>query len=307
MIESGFHALRRRLALAGGHVAVGGALEAGSRPGAPEFRPATLIESPLRHLAVGAAAALTEPIGFLDGVQQSTVLGHVGTTPVLAARIAAGVRRRQDRVPHGAVALHRTLVVGRSVALSRLESLPDGVDAVVIDDDAPAHPIGDVDRARAVVDRERTALEIRAAAAYRRLYPVEWLVADGTLTVSPEWSSDARMVGVIKSHASLPFTGDELEEYLTLPAGHRSSLFIPATHQVTPVHSFGLRLRPWQDHDLLHGLVRVELAPQGGGAQADAIARWLLAERAPLANDPRQDRLLYGVHDVERWLRARVA
>jgi hypothetical protein len=116
------------------------------------------------------------------------------------------------------------------------------------------------------------------------------------------------MVGVIKSHGALPFTGDDLETYLTLPSGHRSAVFAPGTRQVTPVHSWALRLRPWQGHDLLHGLVRVETAARDAvPGDADAISRWLLTEVTPVANDPRADRLLYGVHDVERWLRARGA
>jgi hypothetical protein len=58
----------------------------------------------------------------------------------------------------------------------------------------------------------------------------------------------------------------------------------------------------------MHGLVRIEVAESDDPTRrADAVSRWLLAEVAPLAADPRADRLLYGVHDVERWLRARSA
>ena len=42
-------------------------------------------------------------------------------------------------------------------------------------------------------------------------------------------------------------------------------------------------------------------------ANVDQLSRWLLAERAPIsAPDPRWDRLLYGIHDVEVYLRARM-
>jgi hypothetical protein len=85
-------------------------------------------------------------------------------------------------------------------------------------------------------------------------------------------------------------------------------VFAPPVRQVTPVHSWGLRLWPWHGRDLFHGLVRIEVAVSDRpGDTADALSRHLLAERAPLANDPRQDRLFYGIHDVERWLRARSA
>jgi hypothetical protein len=116
------------------------------------------------------------------------------------------------------------------------------------------------------------------------------------------------MIGVVKSHATLPFEGEALERYLRLPAGSRSSIFAPPG-TVAPVHAWALRLWPWEGRDLLHGLVRIEVSPKIGVAEtADRLSRHLLAERAPLsAPDPRWDRLLYGIHAVEQYLRARPA
>src|SRR5919198_5525733 len=113
------------------------------------------------------------------------------------------------------------------------------------------------------------------------------------------------MIGVAKSHATLPFGGAELECYLRLPAGHRSSVFAPETRSVAPVHAWALRLWPWEGKDLLHGLIRVEVCPANADSDtANAISRWLLAERAPMSTpDPRWDRLLYGIHAVEVFLR----
>ncbi len=301
-------ALRRQLAGVGGRPATSAAEAAGRRVDAPAIRPATVIEPPLRHRDPGAARRLDQALAFLDGVQHTELLGYVGTAPVLAARVAAGVRRRLDRIPRGVVALERVVLVARRDALDALGQLPQGTEPLCIDDDEPPHPVGDLDRARAAVDQARTALEIAVARQFRREDPSGWLVIDGSLTVSPDWATDQRMVGVVKSHATLPFEGTDLECYLTLPAGQRSSVFAPPTRQVAPVHSWALRLWSWAGRDLFHGLVRVETAPrEDPGEAADAIARWLLAERAPLAGDPRQDRLLYGIHDVERWLRVRSA
>jgi hypothetical protein len=115
------------------------------------------------------------------------------------------------------------------------------------------------------------------------------------------------MIGVSKSHATLPFEGDDLDRYLRLPPGHRSSIFAPQTRCVAPVHAWALRLWDWESKDLFHGLVRVEVSPANGvPATADLISRRLLAERAPISTpDPRWDRLLYGIHSVEQYLRAR--
>jgi hypothetical protein len=111
---------------------------------------------------------------------------------------------------------------------------------------------------------------------------------------------------VSKSHSTLPFDGADLERYLRLPAGHRTPMFEPPARSFAPVVSWALRLWPWEGRDVFHGLVRVEVAPSAATTEhADRLSRWLLAERVPLSTpDPRWDRLLYGIHAVEQYLKA---
>jgi hypothetical protein len=73
------------------------------------------------------------------------------------------------------------------------------------------------------------------------------------------------------------------------------------------VYSWYLRLWPWEGNDLLYGLLRIEARADAATiAAATATSGWLLAERAPLATpDTRWDRLLYPIHDVETYLKAR--
>ena len=73
------------------------------------------------------------------------------------------------------------------------------------------------------------------------------------------------------------------------------------------IHSWYLRLWPWEGNDLLYGLIRLEARAHADTvATASALSAWLLRERAPLATpDRRWDRLLYPIHDVETYLRAR--
>ena len=158
------------------------------------------------------------------------------------------------------------------------------------------------------MDRARAGTELAVARDFRRADSESWLVVDGTIAMSPDWSSDPRIVGVVKSHATLPFMGVELEIYLTLPCGHRTSLFMPESRRVTPLFAWGLRLHDFAGRDLFHGLLRIE-APATDVTRdlADLLSRRLLAERAPISNDPRRDRLLYGIHDVERYLGTRRA
>jgi hypothetical protein len=184
----------------------------------------------------------------------------------------------------------------------------EGLDTIALPADEPTHPLRDQINAGHAVDRAREALEVVVGDRYRALSN-GWLVVDGTLAVSPRWAADERMVAVSKSHSILPFDGADLEQYLRLPWAHRSSVYAPATRSLAPVRAWALRLWPWEGKDLLHGLVRVEVAPANQSTErADAISCWILADRAPVsAPDRRWDRLLYGISSVEQYLRIRTA
>ncbi|HXI21081.1 MAG TPA: hypothetical protein VNH46_08355, partial [Gemmatimonadales bacterium] len=180
-----------------------------------------------------------------------------------------------------------------------------GHEEVPLPEEGPVHPVHDFLRARQLVDLARSRLEVEVGRAFRRGSGA-WLVVDGSLAQSPHWASDSRMLGISKSHATLPFEGEELEQYLRLSPGHRSPVFAPPGNEVAPVYAWALRLWPWEGKDLLHGFIRVEAAAvMETVSAADQVSRWLLAERAPVSTpDPRWDRLLYGIHAVEQYLRA---
>ena len=100
--------------------------------------------------------------------------------------------------------------------------------------------------------------------------------------------------------------GDALEIVVRLGRAERSSVFRVRSNTRTSVASFYLRLREPAGFDPLWGLVRVEMADGADATErADRIARWILAEQAPLAlPDGRWDRMVYGVRDCEEYLRA---
>jgi hypothetical protein len=271
------------------------------------IRPARLVEDDaLRAREIGAAEPWPGPVAFLDGVQRYEVVGYAGASPIVVANIAAGVLERQDRRLQAMVELRRRLFIARAPVLATLADLLEAYECIALPDDEPPHPVGDFLQARRAVDRERGRLEREVGHDYRRRCN-GWLVVDGSLGESPQWAADDRMLGIAKSHSTLPFGGEELERYLRLPAGSRSSVFAPASGTVAPVYSWALRLWPWEGKDLLHGLIRVEAAPTPETVlEADRISRWLLAERSPVSTpDARWDRLLYGIHEVEVYLRVR--
>lgn len=271
------------------------------------MRPARLIEeAPLACRAVGPPVPWPDPVAFLDGVQRLQLLAYAGSAPLLLGEVAAAVRERRGGRLNTVVESRRWLAIGRPAALAAAADALSGLAELPLPDEEPAHPVRDLTQAGRVLDRARGALELEVGAAYRRRSDA-WLVIDGSLSESPDWAADPRALGVSKSHATLPFDGADLERYLRLPAGQRTSVFAPASRSVAPVLAWAVRLWPWEDRDLFHGLVRVEVAPANGGTEsADLLSRHLLAERAPLSTpDPRWDRLLYGIHSVEQYLRAR--
>jgi hypothetical protein len=298
--------LRRGLAVRGLTVASAIPEASGGRSEEACIRPARLVESSrLEWHELGAAEAWAEPVAFLDGVQRSELVAYAGAAPVVVGEVAAAVRERRERRLVTVLEARTLLLVARPEALAVVGDLAEGFRSVALPVDEPAHPVRDLANASRALDRARGALELELGERYRQRSGA-WLVVDGALTESPIWAADPRMIGVSKSHATLPFDGPDLDRFLRLPYGRRSSIYSPETRSLTPVREWALRLWPWEGKDVFHGLVCVQVSPDNGApATADSISRWLLAERAPLSTpDPRWDRLLYGIHSVESYLRA---
>ncbi|HKP29997.1 MAG TPA: hypothetical protein VJU15_11375 [Gemmatimonadales bacterium] len=304
-----FDDLRRALAAQGFVPATTRAAGSQGRREEAKIRPSELVEhSSARAIDVGAAAGCPEPVAFLDGVQRHQVVayGRRFPFPLVAGVVAAAVRERVDRRLSTAVHEVRHVLVGRHEALEAATGLWDEkYHRVVLDEEESEHPVAEMDRAVAAIDDARSRLEVAVGEAFRARSNA-WLIVDGSLAESRAFARDGRMLGVSKSHATLPFSGPDLETYLRLAPGHRSSVFQPASRRFAPVYAWGLRLWPWEGRDLLCGLVRVEAAPTRESiARADEFSRWILAERAPVsAPDARWDRLLYGIHNVEDFLAA---
>jgi hypothetical protein len=270
------------------------------------IRPARVVEGDsLRMVSIGLVEAWPGSVAYLDGIQRSEIIAYDGSAPVLVAEIAAAVRERRDRRLHTSVKERRMVALGRPSALAAAGDALSELHAIPLPEDEPPHPLRDLVNAGHALDQARGGLEVIVGDRYRAGSD-GWLVLDGSLSVSPRWAEDPRMVAISKSHSILPFDGAELEQYLRLPCAHRSSVYAPATRSLAPVRAWGLRLWPWEGKDLLHGLIRVEVAPANGSTErANEISRWILAERAPVsAPDRRWDRLLYGIYSVEQYLKA---
>ncbi|MBI1968220.1 MAG: hypothetical protein HYS40_09530 [Gemmatimonadetes bacterium] len=277
-----------------------------------EVAGAEAVENAELRVHPADAPGLSPPAAsFLDGLQYWKVVFYDGVLPIVHVHVACAVRRRgADRklrtADHATRDFHLAHLAGLKPAVRRLLD-EGGLSVVDLPDGAAAQPGRAQEAARRAVENARVALEKevgeRCAA---RLGPDEWLVQDGLLSESAVLSGHPRALGVIKSHGAQYFEGPELERALTIPAGHRTSVFRPRGRARHEVYSWYLRLWPWEGNDLLFGLLRIEArAHPDTVARASAISGWLVRERAPLSTpDARWDRLLYPIHDVESYLKA---
>src|ERR1051325_3842299 len=247
------------------------------------------------------------------GSERWRVVGYGGIPRIVRAHAAAAIRRRgPDR------RLRTVAEATEEVAITRLDQLPPrvrrvleaaGVRVLEIPADDAGPPARALTAARVEVQKVRAALERRLAE--RRLPALaadEWLVVDGVLSDSAALAQHPRALGVVKSHGAQYFEGAELERALTLPDGHRTGVFRPRARGAgRDIYSWYVRLWPWEGNDLLYGLLRLEArAHPDTLALAAPIAAWVRAQRAPIATPARRwDRLLYPIHDVETYLRAR--
>ncbi|MFN2571397.1 MAG: hypothetical protein ABR537_07280 [Gemmatimonadales bacterium] len=264
-------------------------------------------------LPVRAGVMLPSVVSFLNGIERWSVVAYDGVVHVVNAYVAAAVRRR-DRQG----VLHTTIERSRTFAIAAVDRMRPAFrevlerstsDIELIDGALVDQPARYLEKVEATVRRARAHLERDLAEqSIGALGDEEWLVLDGLLSRSPDVARHPRALGVITTHGARFLEGRGLERALTLPAGHRTSVFaVRGGHTRTEVYSWYLRAWPWEGNELLYGLLRIEArAHRDTIAQATALSGWLWAERSPLATPAtRWDRLLYPLHHVEEYLKAR--
>ena len=273
------------------------------------FEPARLVEGDrVAAIPVGPPLAWEEPVAFLDGLQRTELLAYADTLPLCTADVTAAVRIREGGVLRTVVEVRRTLLIARAAALEAAAVEAKGLEFMTLPDHADVPPLRDIGLAAEVVDAARAALEREAGRLFREAHPRAWLLIDGTLATNPGWLRDPRAIGICRHHAQLPFEGEDLGTYLRLAPGHRTPVFAPPARNGIEYRAWALRLRAWEGEDLLHGLIRVEVATENGSTTAAAwLSQRLLAERAPLpAAVAGADRMLYPLQGVRDYLTARL-
>ena len=262
---------------------------------------------------------------FLDGAQESRVVHYCDGIPIVFGRVAAVVRQRVLRrmvtwkrpetrsrlyVPRALVpASLWTHIVARGfdpIDTSEVD-VPDTGDWPQVD----PHPFTVAQRALDAVKRERERAERQLAEDWvaTRSEPV---FIDGSIAASDRVAVAPNAVGVIKSHRTLYVSGAAMRVVQSLPLNHRSSVLRVIAYHRTAVASWYLRIRECAGRDPMWGLLRVETAlpdkiasPQQVADHATLVSRWILAEMMPLSlPDSRWDKMVYGIHDCEEFLKS---
>ncbi len=312
MTDSPRRRLIAALQQAGGTVGAGAMLTHAPPPLGAPFGHADHVEGePVQAIPVGTPLPPPEPMTFIDGIQRYAVEGRIGLVPIVRGYVAAAaLRRERGELQVVDSATHEFLVVPLRRLTAAQRAVLEGCGLPLFDCTAGerSHPILDVQLAAKIVEHRRERVEIDITRRTVVAAPGTWLVVDGSIAGIDDLSDhgNPRVLGLVKSHETQFLDGGDLEVALTLPAGHRTSVFARTAGERATVHTWYLRLWPWEDHELLHGLVRIERPPSPDSvAEATTVSRWLLSERAPLsAPDGRWDRLVYPIRQVETYLRA---
>jgi hypothetical protein len=300
-------------------------LDLSSRAEQPQLRSAQIVEgSTLLAIKVpDVTRAMVSGFGaFLDGAQKVRVIGRDLNVPLVLGTTSAAVRIRVNRRlvtwGHQPPRLEQKLYLPLRYLPPLTETLRPSSQTKygqfqIVDTSTPdssgaypiEHPTVLLERAIRAVDRQRDALEDELAEAWCALAGAP-LFIDGGISRSGRVASSANAVGVIKSHRTLYVEGEALKTVVRLARGERSSVFLVSPRSRSAVMSWYLRLRDPEGHDVLWGLVRVEMSQCDNPTErANEISRWVLAETSPLAlPDGRWDKMSYGVRDCEEFLRA---
>jgi hypothetical protein len=246
---------------------------------------------------------------FLDGAQRSWRAMYHGLLPVTLSHTSAALLRRTDcRLEAPSEESYRGALEAFVPDVGTLSSEVGEILATV------PIPVSEEDTGVSVALKTRKSVEERRKARELELvanFTDGRLLVDGGLGEALGCLSEGQDVfGLVKSHQRQYFKSSARQEViLNLKPGERTVAFLRAAspRQGRACYSFYLKMRDQRGEGPMFGLVRIEVpATDVHLAQLDAIAGWVLAERAPVSlPDPRFHVLVYPIHLVEEHLKAR--
>ncbi|MDX1977507.1 MAG: hypothetical protein SFT94_07525 [Pseudanabaenaceae cyanobacterium bins.68] len=280
--------------------------KAGFDPSQFKLSAAQLLEPAMIATPVGQGEISGNQFGyFMDGIQRSWMLYAQNYCPVYYGYVGAVIRARDQGMLttwryQSDEGLYLSFNQFQTEELTQLEAL-----GIQLHDLKISEPQFNLQKEKAVerITKQRSRLEADLIKTWIKSNCQQWLVVDGSLSISQLGAEHPRLVGLIKSHNTQYFPFPEQEVILQLKFGDRSSLFQPKGRY--PLSSWYLRMRDHSQQDQYFGLIRVEVAHQSAGL-ANQISQWLLTERRPLSlPDQRWDKMIYPIRDCEQFLRAK--
>lgn len=283
----------------------------------PILRAAEILEGrEMRAISVEREPASEEGFSaFLDGAQRIQIIAQEAGIPIVLGTVSAAIRIRVDRRMQTWGRRPPVLERRLYMPFAYLESTETDTLLLfqVVDTSEPdssgvipsQHPASLMERAvkKVLEDRERAELSLAEAWCASE---AGTLFVDGGIGGSGAVATSNCAIGIVKSHRTLHADGDALRTVLRLEVAERSPVFRLTSRSRTSVASWYLRVRSAQARDAMWGLVRIEAQEEGWSSErANEISRWVLRESSPLSlPDQRWDKMAYGVHDTEEFLRA---
>lgn len=270
---------------------------------------------------------------FLDGIERKKVIFNYNFIPVTYGYVSAVILKRTDKKMHS-IGLELT-EENLFLPYKQDEDAPDhyfnynefeefkNIKSVNIGTkdkttgEYPIFPEEFAQKAHNEIQETRRLIEQNLAENWlSNDFNDGWLFIDGRLsTKSKKLLTDARAVGVIKSHHVNYFSPEEQFKIYSLKKGQRSSVFQPekeskktGTIEKENVYSWYLRLHESkQNGENTFGLVRVEIPAQGKLlSRIDEISNWILLETKPAAFPAsRWDRMIYPIKYCEDYLKSK--
>ncbi len=246
---------------------------------------------------------------FLDGIERKKILFYYRSIPCIYGYVAAAIMGRTDRKMHS-VGLEKS----REKLYLPEKYFPEdvGIETKDIDKEEPMLPDQYIYEAHKEIQKVRGEIERGLAREWiKQKHDDGWLFVDGRLEkLSKEISSNANMVGIIKSHQACYFDYDYQYQIYSMKKGERSSLFRPEDGRGNKENVFSWYLRLHYDNRYGtndFGLIRVEVpAEQEFIDKADLISSWILLETKPVAFPAsRWDRMIYPIKYCEDYLKSK--
>lgn len=291
----------------------------------PAQKTSVIIEGDRKELGIKAVKKKSEVSGFsyfLDGIERKRVIFSYNFIPITYAYVAAVIMKRTNKKMHSINLTEemQTIYVPCKENNDSPEHYFDADEFTELDinitnigikdkktEKYPLYPPEFEQKAHSQVQETRRKIEQNLTDKWlNNNYNDGWLFVDGPLaTKSKSLLSNAKAVGIIKSHHANYFSDKNQFKIYNLKKGERSNVFQPEKEDI---YSWYLKIHEnKRSGENTFGLVRIEIPAQKELLErVDEISSWILLETNPVAFPAsRWDRMIYPIKYCEDYLKSK--